>query len=372
MTVASERLKTQREVARISVDAFVRSVAVNRGRPVCFLLGAGSSISSGMPSAQRCIWEWKRDIFVTQNPLLRESVGELSLPGTRQRIQRWLDQHGIYPAAGSPEEYSFYARECYPTGGDRRRFFQSFVAQAKPHTGYRLLPLLAIAGIIRTVWTTNFDGLIGRACSAANVVCVEVGIDSVHRLARPHAAGELRVVSMHGDYRYDELKNTTDELKNQELDLRSELLHELLDYDLIVVGYSGRDKSLMSVLNQAYGERGSCRLFWCGLGEDIPEPVEALLANAGAVKRDAFYVPSEGFDDLISRLALRQLEGALLAETKKLLASTTELSNRPKAFVASTLPATALVKSNAYPLSYPTQALKLGLDVPKNADRRLA
>src|SRR5438874_831330 len=112
MTAARETLKTQRDFARLSVDAFVRSLAVNRGRPVCFLLGAGSSISSGMPSAQRCIWEWKRDIFVTQNPLLRESVGELSLPGTRQRIQRWLDQRGRYPAASSPEEYSFYAREC--------------------------------------------------------------------------------------------------------------------------------------------------------------------------------------------------------------------------------------------------------------------
>jgi hypothetical protein len=53
---------------RLSVDALVRSLAVNRGRPVCLLLGAGASISSGMPSAQRCIWEWKQDIFVTNNP----------------------------------------------------------------------------------------------------------------------------------------------------------------------------------------------------------------------------------------------------------------------------------------------------------------
>ena len=116
MTAASEKLKTQREVARLSVDAFVRSVAVNRGRPVCFLLGAGSSISSGMPSAQRCIWEWKRDIFVTQNPLLRESVGELSLPGTRQRIQRWLDQRGSYPAAGSPAGILFLRSGVLPNG----------------------------------------------------------------------------------------------------------------------------------------------------------------------------------------------------------------------------------------------------------------
>lgn len=109
----------------LSVDALVRSLAVNRGRPVCLLLGAGASISSGMPSAQRCIWDWKRNIFVTNNPTLRESVGELSLPGTQQRIQHWLDHRGNYPPAGDPDEYSFYVKECYPTGQDRRIFFQS-------------------------------------------------------------------------------------------------------------------------------------------------------------------------------------------------------------------------------------------------------
>ena len=182
-----------------------------------------------MPSAQRCIWAWKQDIFVTNNPTLRESVDELSLPGTRQIIQRWLDQRGRYPSANSPEEYSFYAKECYPTGQDRRSFFQSFVSQAKPHTGYRLLPLLTKAGFIRTVWTTNFDGLVGRACAASDLVCVEVGIDSAHRATRQHANGELRVVSLHGDYRYDELKNTAEELQQQEASLLTEFVHELKD-----------------------------------------------------------------------------------------------------------------------------------------------
>src|SRR6266446_3725046 len=196
----------QHQESQLSVDAFVRSIAVNRGRPVCMFLGAGASISSGMPSAQRCVWEWKQDIFVTNNPALREAVGELSLPGTRRRIQRWLDLRGTYPAAGSPGEYSFYAKECYPTNQDRRAFFQSYVSKAKPHTGYRLLSVLARAGFVSSVWTTNFDGLVARAVTAADLVCIEIGIDTKHRLERPQSQGELRVVSMHGDYRYDALE----------------------------------------------------------------------------------------------------------------------------------------------------------------------
>lgn len=354
----------------LTVDAFVRSLAVNRGRPVCLLLGAGASISSGMPSAQRCIWEWKQDIFITNNPALRESVGELSLPGTKLRIQRWLDLRGCYPPGNSSEEYSFYARECYPTGQDRRSFFHAYVAQAKPHIGYRLLPLLAKAGLTRTIWTTNFDGLIGRACSAENLVCVEVGIDTVNRATRQHVQGELRVVSLHGDYRYDDLKNTTAELRHQEEELCSELLHELEDYDLVVIGYSGRDDSLMAVLRQAYANLTSSRLFWCGFGEDIPEPVEALLTHANSLGRDAFYVSSEGFDDIVSRLALRQLDGELLTDAKKALAATAQPTRQPMAFSVPPIAATSLVKSNAYPLTTPRQALKLDVAIPEGVRRR--
>jgi hypothetical protein len=161
-----------------------------------------------MPSAERCIWEWKQDIFATNNPTLRESVGEISLAGTRRRIQEWLDRRGGYPQSGNPAEYSFYARACYPTAKDRRTFFQNYVRRAAPFIGYSLIPLLVAKGLIRTIWTTNFDGLAARACAAANVTCIEVAMDVPQRAALTPANGDLRVVSLHGDYRYDDLKNT--------------------------------------------------------------------------------------------------------------------------------------------------------------------
>src|ERR1700730_8848189 len=81
----------------LSVDAFVRSIGVRRSVPFAMFLGAGASISSGIPSAQMCVWEWKRQIFLTNNPGLEDQFAELSLDGVRRRIQRWLDRQGIYP-----------------------------------------------------------------------------------------------------------------------------------------------------------------------------------------------------------------------------------------------------------------------------------
>lgn len=161
----------------LSLDAFVRSIKVRRNTPHSLFLGAGASVSSGVPSAEGCIWEWKRDIFLTNNPGLDEQFSELSLPSVRNRIQSWLDRQGTFPERGATEEYGYYIHECYPIPDDRRAFFQEKVQNAQPHVGYRLLPHLAKADLIRSVWSTNFDRLAARAVQQSNITPLEVGLD---------------------------------------------------------------------------------------------------------------------------------------------------------------------------------------------------
>ena len=359
----------QKTVKRLGVDAFIRSIVVNRGRPICFLLGAGTSLTSGMPSAERCIWDWKRDIFVSNNPTLRETVGELTLDGTRKRIQSWLDQQGHYPELGHESEYSHYAEVCYPSLGDRKSFFHGYVKQAVPHTGYKLIPLLVKSRLIRTIWTTNFDGLVGRACAAADVVCIEVGMDSVERVLRPPIDGELRVVSMHGDYRYDSLKNTTSELLEQETLFKRELNIELKDCDLVVLGYSGRDASIMDVLREVYSSPGQSRLFWCGFGEQAPEEVERLLGEANAARREVYYVPTEGFDDVITRLSLNYLQQEHLSDAKLVIETYSDSQPAGKLFSCPPIEPTTLFKSNAHPFSLPREVYKAQIKYPHDVQR---
>ena len=108
----------------LALDAFVRSVGVRRTGPLSFFLGAGASVSSGLPSAEMCIWEWKRRMFLTNTPGVEKQFAELSLPGIRRRIQEWLDAQGSFPPAGSPEEYGFYIQRCFPIAEDRRAYFR--------------------------------------------------------------------------------------------------------------------------------------------------------------------------------------------------------------------------------------------------------
>lgn len=316
-----------------------------------------------MPSAQMCIWEWKRDIFLTNNLGLQAQFSELSLASVRQRIQRWLDRQGIYPAEGAPEEYSVYIEACYPIPESRRAYFQEKVRKATPHVGYQLLATLASQGLIKSVWTTNFDQLTARALSSANITPVEVGLDSAHRLIRNSKSGELLTVSLHGDYRYDHLKNTADEIREQEKAMRAALIQELKDSPVIISGYSGRDESLMNAFFCDVGERGSGSLYWCVQDPAaVPERVIELVQHARAQGRTAYLVPAQGFDDLMVRLAHRCLDSSAQTEAAQIISRNSGGSDAPSApFRIDSAEPTAILKSNAFEIECPSEVLAFQL-----------
>lgn len=355
----------------ISLDAFVRSIGVRRSSPFCLFLGAGASTTSGVPSAQMCIWEWKRRIFLTNNPGLEEQFAELSLDGVRRRIQRWLDARGTYPREDSPEEYGFYIDACFPIEQDRRAFFADQVRNAVPHVGYRLLCHLAEADMLRSVYATNFDGLPARAAANFKLTPIEIGIDTQNRAGRKPERSELLCVSMHGDYRYDRLKNTPAELQQQEAALRSALIEQARDTAVIVAGYSGRDHSVMEALRDAYAVPGSGTLYWCGFGEGpMPQHVSELIAHARAHGRQAYFVPTLGFDDLMARLGLHCLEGEARAAALRAmeeLSPADKLAREPWQVPACR--ASTLIKSNAFALETPSEMLRFDLkEWPKTGE----
>ena len=349
----------------LPLDAFVRSIGTRRVTPLSFLVGAGASISSGMPSAQMCIWEWKRSIFLTKNPGLEDQFAALSLPGIRRRIQQWLDRQESFPPEGAPDEYSFYIQRCYPIAEDRRMYFQNKVREARPHVGYRLLCHFAEANFIRSVWSTNFDGLTARAAADFSLTAREIGIDSQQRLLQRQAPDELICVSLHGDYRYDSLKNTPQELQTREEALHRALIEETRTTSLIVVGYSGRDRSVMEALHEAYNEPGPGILYWCGVSDnDPPDHVAALIQHARNHGREAHYVQTLGFDDLMTRLALHCLHGEQHENARRCIAALAPediLHREP--FQVPQLTNATLIKSNAFEIECPVEVFEFDLKV---------
>jgi hypothetical protein len=298
------------------LDAFVRSIAINRHVGHCLFLGAGASLSSGIPSAEKCMMEWKAKIFSSSNPGLEKQVGHAFLPAVQRKIQTWLDKQGGYPADGSEEEYGVYFEHCYPVADDRRAYFQNIIKTASPGFGYRLLALLAESGIFNSVWSTNFDGLPARVTAGSSVVPIEVGLDSIDRIERQPRKDELLCVAVHGDYRYDALKNTPAELQQQDATLRQAFAGHIRERTMIVAGYSGRDDSVMEAMSNALGAKGSGRLYWCGYqNPEPPARVAELIRKARSAGRGVGVPPPHG---LTSKTRGDILRAALLYRLPRL------------------------------------------------------
>lgn len=339
-------------------DQFIRSVEISKTDVFSILLGAGASITSGIPSAMDCIWEWKKNLYTSKHTGNGQKL-DIKSEQVRTQIQKWLDAEGSYPSLSADEEYSFYIEECYPIEEDRRKYFQRICEKKQPSIGYKLLSLLHETGLIHSVWTTNFDDLGLNAARAANLLPIDITLDTVDRIFRPQNASELPYIKLHGDYRYGPLKNTTTELSAQDATFRKHLITYLTDKHLIVSGYSGRDHSVMGALIESYSSRGAGRLYWCGYGRDIPIKVQELLELARANGRTAYYIPTDGFDKLFISLASACTKGSE-EERKKfkelLSVNTTDIASTP--FTISQSRIDTVIKSNFFAIGFPQEVFQ--------------
>lgn len=343
----------------LQMDEFLRSLKQNIDTPHSLLLGAGASVESGVQSALDCIWEWKKEIFISQNPGMIGTYENYKQDNVRRVIQRWINAQNSYPAENSPEEYSYFAEKALPIADDRRKYFQRLIMGREPSLGYHLIAMLAQQNIIKSVWTTNFDGLMLKcAHQYTPLIPVDITAKTSDRIYRGDVDGELLCIALHGDYKYGDLKNTEHELDSQDGELVKALRHELINRDLIVFGYSGRDVSLMQALTQVYSDRGSGKLFWCGYGPNASIPVENLINYANEHGRNAFYISTVGFDSAMYSIARH-----CMSDDKVFVSKVDELKRKLAVDIAPqnigfSIPEEVInkvVSTNAYPIIFPPQ-----------------
>lgn len=175
------------------------------------------------------IWEFKQKLFVSQRRAPPEMVADLSAPGVRQHLQSHIDSTNSLPAEGASNEYSVIFEKVFPAEADRRAYLDAKVSGAKPSYGHVALAALMKADHTRIVWTTNFDPLVADACAkvfdgtgALTSVAFGVGPE-IARKAMADGRWPIEV-KLHGDFRWRQLKNTDDELRHQDRELRAALV----------------------------------------------------------------------------------------------------------------------------------------------------
>jgi hypothetical protein len=289
---------------RLDLPSFLRRHGARAPQAMWFL-GAGASASAGVATAGQMTWDFKRRIFCSEERVPLTALQNVDDPRVRDRIQRHFDPTG-HPPLGDPAEYAHYFELAYSSERDRRHYISARVKGAEPSYGHVALAALLAARRARVVWSTNFDPCVETSAARVFGTTAELTVTSLDNpgLAE-QALSEERwplYVKLHGDFQSQRLKNIADELREQDARLRAVLVDACRRYGLIVIGYSGRDASIMEALNESAKPGGyPAGLFWVHRGGSPPLPaVESLVAEAATAGIDAAIVEGETFDEVLA------------------------------------------------------------------------
>lgn len=292
---------------------FARLFAL-RPQNLAWFLGAGASAAAGIPTGYDMITDFKKRLFcqLSKTPLREVDAND---PLWAQRINEYLRLNSALPQPGDTKEYAAAFEAVYPTQDARRAYIEQAVTQGRASFGHRVLAALMTSKKTQCVFSTNFDPLLDRAATITDELVevseranlVVAGIDNAARaeLSMKESRWPL-LAKIHGDYQSIELKNTADELRSQDAKMRSVLSTACSRFGLVVVGYSGRDESVMEALNGAIQGRESFPggLYWVTRSADSLLPdVTALLENASSAGIATAVVVSHTFDELAADIA---------------------------------------------------------------------
>ena len=293
-------------IRRIHLLGFVEEVrhihANMPDRRFCFVLGAGASKTSLIPTAGELGVEWLKKIHLERG----EAVGDFA---------KWLSEgtHGIkeLPPKTSITDIAAIAA-AYPAiyhakwGHDRAQGhaeIERHIEAARPSYGYyALAEILASDDLANpsrhnVVITPNFDNLPAETLGAlGKKIPIVIGHSAITDFARPTLKRPL-IIKFHHDFLLAP-KSDPKDVGSMEHGYSQALAEIFRLYTPIVIGYGGNDGSLMGLLEKLPEKSIPGGILWCCRKGDAVSPrIEDVVARqAGTL------IEIPGFDELMTLL----------------------------------------------------------------------
>jgi tetratricopeptide (TPR) repeat protein len=273
------------------VDHFAKIHRTMGDRRFAFLIGAGASIQSGIPTATALAKRWVSELH-KRNPegrtLAVESwatPGRLGINGfDYSRIAEWYPQ--------------IFTRRFQHDSAEGFADLEEVMQAREPSYGYSVLAQI-LATRHRTVITTNFDNLVAEALAIYGAVQPFI---CGHELLAPFIKANLRrpiIIKVHRDLLLAP-RNTLDEVSTLEQPWISPLSEVMRSSTLLVIGYGGNDGSLMNFLHSLAPGGIPGGIFWCYYekgGRPNASICELVSKHPGAI------IPIDGFDEFMAMLS---------------------------------------------------------------------
>ena len=264
-------------------------------------LGAGASVASGIKTGGNLVNEWRKDTYEKDglnyySDLDKYSLEEREEKAKERAIDYLIKKHGVW--YNPQNEYSSLFERKFDLPVQRRRFVEDLVDGHLPSIGYLFLITLINNNFFNTIFTTNFDDLINEAfyqfSNTRPLLCAhDSAVSSISVIAK-----RPKIIKLHGDYLFDDIKNTIKETESLEQNIKQKFIEFTKDNGLIVVGYSGQDRSILDVINYLLQQEDYLKngLYWCFRAEDeISHEVRKILW-----KDKVYCVQIDGFDELFT------------------------------------------------------------------------
>ena len=292
---------------RLSMKEYFRTMKSFDKHNISVFLGAGASVQSQIPSAKDLVWQFKRTLYCNENNISEQYFKDIQSLDGKRKIQSFFDSLSDYPIDGDCREYSFYFEKCYSTVLSRRNFISKIVSNKLPSNGYLCLASLMKNGYIKDVFTTNFDSLVESALNIINPTYRNVTISSSLNPQIDIEDNVYKIIKLHGDYLYDKIQNTEEELRMLEGRIAEFSYNQLSQKQLLVVGYSGNDDSIVDWFTRGFNDSSflSKGLYWCILkGQELSQKVKKALTCAEKLGKEVNLVEITDFDDFFYNMYL--------------------------------------------------------------------
>lgn len=270
----------------MSAHEFVRRLKSNSGesdRHYTFWIGAGCSVSSGIPAAAALVKDnWLPRLYDFKNP-------GVSLDEWAQETFEDYDPENLGVLYGPLMNALFLLKD------DRQRETERLCQAAEPGYGYAILAGLMSRpdGIFSAALTTNFDDLIADSMySYWNRRPLVIQHDALASFIRPGRVRRPLVVKVHGDHRLSPM-HTDIETSELEEGIRKGVQGLLHDRGVIFMGYSGNDQGVIKALKGLPPEAIPLGVWWVSSSE----PTGAI--RSWLSDRNATWVHASGFDELM-------------------------------------------------------------------------
>lgn len=290
---SSNKFYNEATIGELAKQFFTVSDKDNSRQKFLIFLGAGASVESEIPSANKMI-----------NDFIKEICDKECSEFPSCKREKWVKSY----YRNEEDKYSSLFEKCYRTEAERRDIIAKYIEGNNPlkgndpSIGYIILAHLIREKYVDTVITTNFDDLVYQACTIYTnkrpTVFSLGGFISEFNSKFDHP----KILKIHGDFMFSKLANTRKELKKTDPNMARQVIQLFSDYKgVIVIGYAGNDKSVRRLFRRLPENKF---LFWCNFEDDKDTDKDKYKVNEKLTFLDKrfkkrYVVPFKGFDTLM-------------------------------------------------------------------------